>query len=339
MINSLLQKFGLRSYPPDLVEQYGIDEVKDVPNEVWRSPEHDPNDYLKLRSIYGAHAVRVNPQELSEQGILRPYSIDPSSIDTSIPTNQKKDRFSVNYVWITSPSKDDVNKEPRHLSHWELNNMLKNAAKYEDADFQLWLDFEAEDNQTIADIQTIIDANEIKNLAVRNLRDIPQYNDVTATNPNRWTHVDIARMIVVDHELGQDTHDFVIYSDFDVSNVDIDMPSVKSWLTKIGFVPGCSIANEGHDIQVENSYFGVSQDVRGKFSELTAALSENAKSNKSIWSDYFTNVGDILPPNVSETCGVMWHCSGKIVPPMHWQPEHPSHKVQDLKEFEMSLEA
>jgi len=171
----------------------------------------------------------------------------------------------VNYVWVRKDVfKSNINDPQSHLCGVPLEDIdmaLSNAAKYPNAQFYIWLDYDEIDDLSLYFVEHLIYAEGLKNVKVCNLRDIEDY----ASSPvfeivdgrhktDVYPRADFARLLVVCHILEQamDNTD-VFYADFDVDDVLILDTDINQILGMKGIV-----FTHTDDDPIENGYMGVS---------------------------------------------------------------------------------
>ncbi len=177
-------------------------------------------------------------------------------------------RYHVNYVWINEDegAKDGVSCAVP-LRYMDI--AYENAIKYPQAQFTIWLDHALFDPMTHFMMMSHGYLNAPSNVEFKNLRDIKAYAQCDVYDiekpKNIWARVDLARLLVLQHQLSDENNkaDYQIYSDFDVPDVRLDCDRMFSIMHKHGLFVGETLK---YNI-LENGYLGFDKDQGRDFLE------------------------------------------------------------------------
>ena len=192
----------------------------------------------------------------------------------------------MNYVWI--------NKEPVEpsgegalcgvpLNH--LDKAFRNAEKYPEATFNLWVDFSLLDDMSRFFITSHAYFSAPENLKICDLNDIPAYRELELFRGKSlsdiFARVDLARLFAMEHCFDTTETENVFYSDFDVDDVKLNSPQTSRTLAKYGMffgTVGCG--------RLENGYMVFRQGEGGGFlkNKLLPKTIEDAKKGWDGWS-------------------------------------------------------
>lgn len=167
--------------------------------------------------------------------------LDACFEDTSEPL-----QYSVNYVFICprTPGKYDgrVTRLPLHC----FERMYENAARYPDAEFNLWLDFrqlKPIDHFFLASHRYFFRDRAIN---ICDLRTIPEYDGSPGfdidSNIALYARADCARILVLNYlsKSTDDTQKTMLYSDLDCEDIKIGDAKVEDLLEAYGMIYGRS---------------------------------------------------------------------------------------------------
>ena len=174
----------------------------------------------------------------------------------------------VNYLWLRKNKFDpDVGDKKSVLCGVPLENVdkaIENALRYPNAKFNLWVDFDELDDLSIYMMDHLIYASGIKNMQLKNLRDIPDYKDSLIFDPRKGIEVypraDLARLLCIRYSVSQFKGVNVFYSDFDVDDIFIEHEDVLSTLKREQVV----FAHTQED-PIENGYIGICGEAGQQF--------------------------------------------------------------------------
>lgn len=187
----------------------------------------------------------------------------------------KSNSALVNYVWINSrkviPKPD---KEECSLNFGNFKRAIRNANKYPEADFRIWVDKSLLDEYSLFCLDSFVQENgQHGNVCVHDLQEIPDYSGDPYFVPlekgekgylmgefnrhgprNVYSRADYARILVLDHCLKEPSpHSSLIYSDIDCP--DIRLKEALPILKKYGVV----IFDMG-SATVSHGYIGIDRD-------------------------------------------------------------------------------
>lgn len=215
---------------------------------------------------------------------------------------------SVNYVWICP--KEDARAQDEAVTRIPLHyfeRMYENAARYPEADFNLWLDFEqlgTVDRFFVASHRYLFDASGIE---IRDLRTIPEYLQNSGFDPDSgrtlYAKADYARILVLNRLLRGGHDKEIIYSDLDCEDVRIRAPEVREKLDGAGMAFGYT----GADQRVCNGYIGLKGAKARVFMadfllpQTTVAFERNLVNHFGAFSRAIKGFRDKYFPGVSRT--------------------------------------
>lgn len=149
-------------------------------------------------------------------------------------------KCEVNHVWINreahAPEGSDIScGVPLRY----LDKVFKNAEKYKDAQFNVWIDKNLLDGLSLFFVDSHAYMQKgIENLSIRSLRDIEEYDQFPLFNnpdkSNLFLRTDLARLIVMKHVMENSDKKIVMYSDFDADDVSLGNPDVQARLDTFG---------------------------------------------------------------------------------------------------------
>jgi len=188
-------------------------------------------------------------------------------------------RRILNYVWINDKPdnidmlRDDLCSVPLHY----FDRAFKNARDYPDVDVNIWVDYAMLDGYSRLFVDSYTLMQEMPNVRLHNLRDIPTYVqtpmfDTSGQHPI-WSRVDYARLLVLEHCLGNMPARDVFYADFDVQNVKLDQKNLKDCMNHYGCIIGRA------DI-IENSFFGFRKGTKAEDFLVSTLLPETLEATR-----------------------------------------------------------
>lgn len=179
------------------------------------------------------------------------------------------EKQAVNYVWINKEPFSPAPDGPRcgvPLSH--LDMAYKNARKYPQAQFTVWLDNALLDGGSLEIVTDHARRSAPANVRLRDLNEIPSYRDTAIFHPPAlrgiWVRADLARLLAMEHCFDESGEEAVIYSDFDVDDVRLDAGDMRRALRDQGIFVGSSKKNE-----IENGYIALHRDKGREFLKKT----------------------------------------------------------------------
>lgn len=151
----------------------------------------------------------------------------------------------LNYVWLNRESlrnpPENSCEDPEHLCGIPLNYFDKayaNARRYPDTNVKIWVDQALLDDSSRFFVQSHAYLNAPENVTFHDLRDIPAYAAHPAyavgSKVQIWNKVDLARFLVISHELENPARKQVFYSDFDIDDAALDNPKTQEKLQDAG---------------------------------------------------------------------------------------------------------
>jgi len=265
-----------------------------------------------------------------------------NSSDTSgsVITFPTLDRTLVNYIWINKDKSFTNFANP--VCAIELANIklaLENAAKYPEADFNLWIDKKLLDNYSLIALKSFIKQfATYDNIKVRDLQGIPDYARDPFFTPASCTkegylsayldrdlhgsvyaRADYARILVLDHCMKTEPwRSNIIYTDIDCP--DLRLPEVLPVMKEHGI----AVYDMGHCIS--NGYIGVAankNDMKEQFKILKSKTRRAVHKGDLGYKAFQTFLEEINMPYSS------WHNKiglPRLLPEMYTVPEHLSYK-------------
>ena len=182
-----------------------------------------------------------------------------------------------NLLWIapTFPASGEAFRQP--IPDQTIEKMYGIAGRNPITDVQLWIDSRRMTDTQIGWLEKIIGSCPSGNMALRDFRDVPEYNnhslyDQPDNSPNWrsdkhsliWRQVDAARILAC----LQNGQDQAFYSDADVTNLVVDSDEVQSKIRKHGIILAGAVNEKRGYTWYENQLFGVDGRKRGFFRQL-----------------------------------------------------------------------
>jgi hypothetical protein len=175
-------------------------------------------------------------------------------------TESPPPRSSVmNYIWICEEDHSAVPQAGScYVPLYKFDRAYKNARKYPDTDFIIWMDYERLDDSSRFFFESHFYLNASDNTQVRDLNELESYSNDALFKPeeeyNIFQQADYARLLVLQDCFENANYDDVFYSDLDVKNVRVESARVANRLAQFGMVfPEPLGGNKGG---IENSYMG-----------------------------------------------------------------------------------
>lgn len=226
------------------------------------------------------------------------------SLCTDFDTSSPAAKPIVNYAWLcprdTRATRADYGTRlPLHY----MTRLYENTARYPEAVYNLWLDFDQiapNDRFFLQSHQYLFDT---PNITLRNLRDIPAYSGYPGfdrdSNIALYARADFARVLVLDHIQRNHPESIAIYSDLDCEDIMIEDKLVNTTLTKCGTIFGHS----GRSIAC-NGYIALCGDQGRTFMKdyllpkTEAAFQKNLVNHFGAFSKAITEYRDKYHPSV-----------------------------------------
>lgn len=170
----------------------------------------------------------------------------------------------MNYVWVNErPVKGEADSPLCGVPLSHLDMAYKNAASYPQAQFNIWIDFARLDDMSRFFVHSHGYLAKRENVTIRDLNDIPRYQTLNETPDHAlpiWMQVDLARLLVLSHQLDESGARNIFYADFDVDDVALDCPHAARKLHLYGMCFGRTFSSK----RLENGYIAFQ---RGRGSE------------------------------------------------------------------------
>lgn len=209
----------------------------------------------------------------------------------------------LNYVWINKQSLNLAGPQREEETGVQcgipLNYFDKaygNARLYPDTEVHVWVDDLLLDGQSRFFLQSHAYLNAPENVTFRDLREIPAYaaHPSFAENSatNIWNRVDLARFMVLSHQLENPERDQVFYADFDIDDADLDNPKTKERLDDMGMAFAELEKGEmlGHGVfnTVQHAYVAMNRSRKAFLDEkMLPGMSKAAERNHRVCSYIF----------------------------------------------------
>lgn len=186
--------------------------------------------------------------------------------------------IALNYVWVNrEPYISGVDDALCGVPLHHIDRAITNARYYRETPVSIWLDNDLLDDASLHMVASHVYIQDVKNIRIRNLRDIPSYrenadlfdwqrssanlddyNGISKDDKhNIWGRVDLARLLAVRHALDEGAQ-YALYADFDNDDVSLNGPEMLDILKKHNMVFGVTTSNGKREI-FENSYFAFGQ--------------------------------------------------------------------------------
>ena len=185
--------------------------------------------------------------------LQRTYTAESEETSPVLPCEE----CIVNYVWINeSPFKPETKSPVCGVPLHYIDQALKNAKRYPDTPFILWLDYNFLDPTSRFIVESHIYYNDCENVKVQDLHAISSYHNsdiFSAKEPTArlFARTDLARLLVIQHGLdNMPNKPYVFYADFDTDDVNIGCPISSYSLRAYGMFYGLTKPNFGF----ENSF-------------------------------------------------------------------------------------
>lgn len=208
----------------------------------------------------------------------------------------------LNYVWLNKNRDLPSDNDDAPLCSVPLNYLDKayeNAKRYADTPVQLWVDFGVLDDSSRYFVETHHYLNAPSNASLKDLRDIPAYAAHPAyseeSKASIWNKVDLARFLVISHELDNPLREQVFYSDFDIDDADLDNPKTQERLNDTGMafaeLERGEMVTHGLFNIVQHAYVAMSRSRKDYLDEkMLPSMSSYAEKNFRVVSAIFRSV-------------------------------------------------
>lgn len=194
-------------------------------------------------------------------------------------------RTVLNYLWVQGqdlPSWEKVPEPERPLCKVPLHSFdraYENARRYADVPVMIWVDFKLLDDESRFWVQTHHYFNAPKNVQLKDISDIPDYDSKVSSWGRLWQIIDLAKPYVLQHCLSTmpDVED-VFFADFDIKDVSLGHKHVQKRLARYGVVAGGVKWGP-----IENSYmaFRRSRAAEDKLKDMIEATSGHYGCNEA----------------------------------------------------------
>ncbi len=214
----------------------------------------------------------------------------------------RQDRV-LNYVWVNKQSLNMIGPQKQEDAELQcgvplnyFDKAYNNARLYPDTEVKIWLDDKLLDEQSRFFLQSHAYLNAPENVSLHDLREIPAYDAHPAyaenSTTNIWNKVDLARFLVLSHELDDAAREQVFYADFDIDDADLDNPKTQERLNEIGMAFAELEKGEmlGHGIYntVQHAYVAMNQSRKAFLDEkMLPDMSKAAEKNHRVCSYIF----------------------------------------------------
>lgn len=187
--------------------------------------------------------------------------------------NDFESQYCVNYIWIgktADPAEKSLCSVPLKL----LDKAYENARQYPKAKFLIWVDKSMIDPLSDFFVLSHGYLSAPENIEFRNLREVETINELDFFNKgcdedierfrkaNIWGRVDLARLLVLQHQLLDEPDLFQLYTDFDIPNVKLNDPKMHAAMQERGVFVG----TDSQEL-LENGYLCFAQGEGQRFLE------------------------------------------------------------------------
>lgn len=256
-----------------------------------------------------------------------------------------KNSQAYNLLWIRPDFAEQGEAFRQPIPSKTVENMRGIAERNSGVDVRLWVDSRRMSESQMQWLKNMIRETPSGNVFLQDLRSIPEYNNHHLYNQGEttrewrfdkhslvWRQVDAARILVC----LQGDYDQEVYSDADVTNLEVNSEEVQSRLVKHGIILGGGIGDSGY-AWYENQLMGIDKRGRNFFRALYDRTMREVMRGENGYGAYIDLINSELKGKMGiDTREIVFQSryDGTVAlhPEGHDQPPEGGYKPSESKE-------